>query len=69
MNKKTKRSMKAQRGPNNAITHSLKNGSRHVVNGDVYMGKNPTYQPIIDPLTKMISGYRKVSRGVPFVRA
>lgn len=59
--KLTKRQRKALRGSNAAVLASRANGQRH---GE-YIGKPPVYAQIKEG---MISTWRKVAPGVPFVR-
>ena len=39
-----------------------------IIAGQAYKGRPPFYAQIIDPATKITTGYRKVSPGIPFVR-
>lgn len=65
----TKRQRKLIWGRNFAEQQSLKNGFMQIVGGTEYVGAAPEFAPIRDPKTLMITGYRQISKGVPFVRA
>lgn len=41
---------------------------KHTVAGTTYIGANPVYQAITNPVTHVVEGYAKVAKGVPFKR-
>lgn len=41
--------------------------TKHTIAGTNYIGRNPMYAKIVDPLTGL-EKFEKVSKGVPFVR-
>ncbi len=45
---------------------SIENGDKHVIAGKVYFGRNPVYQQMTNPLTR-VTDFIKVKKGVPFV--
>ena len=50
-----------QRILNDKSTH------QYVVAGVVYQGRPPVYAPIVSVFS-VVTGYRKISKGIPFVR-
>lgn len=40
----------------------------HIIGGVEYKGQQPIYAPIFDPITNQLTGHRKISKGIPFVR-
>lgn len=59
--KLTKKQRKAQRTPNDMVEYSMRLGDRIDLSDRSYRGKDPVYME-----TPM--GYRKVRKGVPYVR-
>ncbi len=53
---------------NGAVQYSLDNGDKHIIGEIEYRGRNPVYQQLPAPYAGAPVQYRKVEKGIPFVK-